>query len=101
MPRAARSSGRYSTRLSPSSRTEPRLGGDQAGDDVEHGGLARSVGPDQPDDGTGLGGQVGAVDRPHPAEGHLHALDVQAGRAPRPPATASGTAAVLVIPPPR
>ena len=59
------------------------LGGHQPRDHVEHGGLARPVGPDQPDDGTGLGRQVGAVDRLHAAEGHRHALQVEPGRAPR------------------
>ena len=57
----------------------------QARHGVEQGGLARPVGPDEPHDGAGLGRQVGAVDGPHPAEGHRPGPRMSSRAGPRRP----------------
>ena len=55
-------------------------GGEQAGRDLEQGGLARAVAADQADALAGAHGEFGAVEQRSPTEGEMYVLERKKGR---------------------
>ncbi len=80
-PRPERSSGRYSTRLSPSSRTDPARGVTSPEMTSSMVVLPEPLGPMSPTMAPGSAVEPGPVHGPDPPEVDHHPLDVEPGRA--------------------